>query len=136
MNCDYTYAQIILFIVLIVLLILAAQWEYKDYGRIKSRPFLCDIKSSREKKKELEFYACFNRDNNVQWRGIFIMSFIAALLILYIILQFYPDSPLNFNVFFLTFAAIILVFYIGNIYRSYHLYRDMCAKIKGDKNNL
>ena len=54
---EYTYGQIILIIALLILLILAAFWEYKDYDRIKSRPFLCDIKSSKEKQKELEFYA-------------------------------------------------------------------------------
>ena len=137
MYCEeYTYSQIIFVIVLVVLLIFALSWEYKDYGRIKARPYLCDIKCPKKRKKELEFHACFNGKNNVQWRGIFIMSFIAALLVTYILTQFYPDRPLNINLFILTFGSILIVFYIGNTYRTYHLYRDMCARVKSDKNIL
>ena len=133
---EYSYAQIILIVTLLILLILACFWEYKDYDRIKSRPYLCDIKCSKKKKKELEFHACFNAKNNIQWRGIYIMSFVAALLVTYIIMQCYPDLPINLNLFILTFGAILIVFYIGNTFRTYHLYRDMCARVKSDKNML
>lgn len=136
MYCDYTYPQIILILALLVLFVLASYWEYKDYERIKSRPFLCDIKCSKKRKKELDFYACFNGKNNIQWRGIYIMSFVAALLVTYIFCQFYPDLGLDINFFILTFGAILIVFYIGNTFRTYHLYRDMCARVKSDKNIL
>ncbi len=89
---EYTYGQIILIITLLILLILAAFWEFKDYDRIKARPYLCDIKCSKKRKKEMEFHACFNGKNNVQWRGIFIMSFVAALLVTYIVQQYYPPT--------------------------------------------
>ena len=136
MFCEYKYGQIIIFIALLILFILAAFWEFKDYERIKARPYLCDISSEQKKQKELEFHACFNGNNNIQWRGIYIMSFVAALLVTYIIMQCYPDLPINLNLFILTFGAILIVFYIGNTFRTYHLYRDMCARVISDKNIL
>lgn len=127
--------QILIIVGLTVLLILAIYWECKDYQRIKARPFLCDIKCPKKRRQELEFHACFNGRNNIQWRGIFIMSFFAALLIVYIIQECY-DQDLSINVSLLIFAAILIVFYIGNTFRTFHLYRDMCARVKSDKNIL
>ena len=135
MDCAFTYGQIVIFISLVILLVLAASWEFKDYKRIKSRPYICDIKSDKDKQKEMEFYACFNSKNNIQWRGIFIMTFVSTFLVTYIISQFY-DECINFNLPILIFGAILLVFYIGDIYKNYHLYREMCYKVKGDKNSL
>ena len=129
------YIQIFIIFGIIVLLVLAICWEIKDYQRIKSRPFLCDIKCPKKKAEELEFHACFNARNNIQWRGIFIMSFFAAILVLYIIQEIYCHQ-INCNSFLLVFAAILIVFYIGNTYRTFHLYRDMCARVKSDKNIL
>ncbi len=129
------YIQIFLILAIIVLLVLAIYWEIKDYQRIKARPFLCDIKCSKKREEELEFHACFNARNNVQWRGIFIMSFFAAVLVVYIIQELYC-LEIGFNLFLLTFAAILIVFYIGSTFRTFHLYRDMCARVKSDKNIL
>ena len=133
---DYTYGQIIIILALIVLLFLASFWEFKDYERIKSRPYLCDISCPKKKKKELEFHGCFNLKNNIQWRGIYIMAFVATFLVMYIISQFYSDRNIDLNMAIIVFGAILIVFYIGNIFRTYHLYRDMCARVKSDKTGL
>lgn len=133
---NHTYPQIILIVALLIFLILAAYWEFKDYDRIKARPYLCDIKCPKKRKRELEFHACFNWRNNIQWRGIFIMSFVASLLVTYVVMQFYPQDCFNINLWILIFGAILIVFYIGNIFRTFHLYRDMCARAEGDKDIL
>jgi hypothetical protein len=130
---DYTYPQLAIILVLMILLVLAIFWEFKDHERIKSRPYVHSIKTEKGRKKELEFHACFNAENNIEWRGIFIMTFVATLLVMYIIYQFYPDKCLDLNLGFLIFGAIILVFYIGNVFRHFHLYREMCAKVKKDR---
>ena len=130
---QYTYAQLVIIFALFILLILSVFWEIKDHQRIKARPPICSIKSKRRRKKEMEFHACFNAENNIEWRGIFIMTFISTFLIVYIIYQFYSEYPINLNMVFLIFAAIILVFYIGSVFRNFHLHREMCAKVKKDK---
>nr|QBK91395.1 MAG: 3 transmembrane helices protein [Pithovirus LCPAC302] len=128
-----TNSQILIVIALSILLVLSIYWEAKDYQRIQSRPHIKKI-HKKDQKKELEFYACFNAENNIQWRGIFIMTLVATLLILYVIYQFYGD--ININMAFLIFVAIILVFYIGHTFKTFHLYREMCSKVKTDKTIL
>jgi len=138
MNCCWNYfdyPQMIIVASLFILLVLAIYWEVKDIQRLDSRKPVYKIKDPKEKEREMEFYACFNAENNIQWRGIFIMTTVATLLILYVIYQFYPDC-INVNMAFLIFAAIILVFYIGHIFRQFHVYRPMCAKVKKDKTIL
>lgn len=137
MNCynfcsELTYPQIIIVLALIILLILSIIWEIKDIQRLNGRKPVWEIKDKEHRKKEMEFYGCFNSENNIRWRGIFIMTTVSTLLILYVISQFYPEC-INVNMSLLIFAAIILVFYIGDIFRRFHVYRPMCAKIK--KNN-
>jgi len=114
------------------LLALAIYWEVKDIQRLDSRVPIHKIKSEKMRKRELEFYACFNAENNIQWRGTFIMTTVATLLTLYIIHQFQPGC-LDINMAILIFGAILLVFYIGVIFRNFHVYRPMCSKVKKDK---
>ena len=131
--CDITYPQMIIIAALAILLGLAIFWEVKDIQRLDNRKPVWKISDPHKKQKELEFYACFNAENNIQWRGIYIMTTVSTLLILYVIYQFYPEC-INVNMGFLIFAAIILVFYIGQIFRQFHVYRPMCAKV--DKNKV
>lgn len=130
---DYNYFQLGILMALLVLLVLAILWEAKDYQRLEARTPLNKITNKDKKEKELQFYACFNAENNIQWRGIFIMTFVSTLLITYLITEFYPNQPLNINLLFLVFGAIILVFYIGHMFRSFHLYRNMCSKVRCDQ---
>lgn len=132
MNCCLTYPQIIIISALIILLVLAIFWEVKDIQRLTDRKPVWKIKDEDKRLDELEFYACFNAENNIQWRGIFIMTTVATLLVLYVISQFYPEC-INANMALLIFGSIILVFYIGDIFRTFHVYRPMCGKVKKDK---
>lgn len=132
MDCCVTYPQIIIISALVILLVLAIFWEVKDIQRITDRKPIWEIKDKDKRQDELEFYACFNAENNIQWRGLFIMTTVSTLLILYVISQFYPEC-INVNMGLLIFGSIILVFYIGDIFRTFHVYRPMCGKVKKDK---
>lgn len=129
-NC-LTYPQLIIIGALLVLLILAIIWEFQDIDRLEKREPLCNIKDPKQRRKEYEFYACFNAENNIQWRGLFIMTTVSTLLILYVISQFH--ECIDPNMAFLIFAAIILVFYIGAVFRTFHVYRPMCSKASKNK---
>ena len=130
---DLNYFQLGILAALIILLFLAIFWEAKDYQRLEARVPINKITDKRKREKELHFYACFNAENNIEWRGIFIMTFVSTLLITYLISEFYPDQPLDINLLLLTFGSIILVFYIGHMFRSFHLYRNMCSKVRCDR---
>ncbi len=135
-ECNISWSQILIIIALVILLILAIYWEAKDIIRLDSRKPIDRIKNLELREKELHFYACFNSENNIQWRGIYIMSFVVTLLISYLISEFYSDKCFDVNLSFLVFGSIVLVFYIGNVFRSFHVYRPMCSKVRCDKTIL
>lgn len=137
------FAAYALVIVGLILLILAIYWEYQDHDRLKDRPDIDEI-DEEDRLNEYLFYGCFNAENRVSWRNIYIASFISVLLIWYILIifNFAPRMTLtlcnsggrpSLNILILIFITIFCIFYIVDQFREYHLYRDMCAKIRTDK---
>ena len=116
-----------LFLILILFLILALFWEYKDYFRLYARPNVNTLTPSQQQ-RELIFYGCFNYENKVEWRSILIGTILSTLLIWYILLQF--DIPVQGNMIILMALSILGIFYILDTFKTYHLYRIMCSKIK------
>ena len=116
-----------LFLILIVFLILALFWEYKDYFRLYARPNVNTLTSAQQQ-RELIFYGCFNYENKVEWRSILIGTILSTLLIWYILLQFRLD--VSGNMIILIALSILGIFYILDTFKNFHLYRVMCSKIK------
>lgn len=136
-------AAYILIIVALILLVLAIYWEYQDHERLKDRPTIDEVDED-DRIDEYLFYGCFNAENRVSWRNIYIATFISVLLIWYILIifNFAPRMSLSLcnvsgrpsiNILILIFVAIFCIFYIVDQFREFHLYRDMCAKIRTDK---
>lgn len=131
----------ILIVIIIILFVLAIYWEVGDYKIIKSRKNLSDIKNKDEKARELLFYGCFNAENNIRWREIFIMSIVSSLIVLYIFKQFSNNgtgdtagkNTMGLNVFLLVFVIIFCIFLGSSMYKTYHLYNGMCGKINPHK---
>lgn len=118
----------IIFIILIFLLILAFIFEFQDYQRIGKRP---DIKSAKDTQLEYEFYSCFNYDNNIYWRSIYIASILAVFAIWYIL--YVTGNKISVPVFLIIFLVIFFIFYGVTHYKTFHLYRVMCNKARPDK---
>lgn len=120
-------ASAILIIILSVFLVLALVWEYRDYIRLYARSSLNSLPPS-QRERELTFYGCFNYENKVEWRSILIGTILSSLLIWYILHQFGYLIPVN--LILLIGVSILGVFYILATFKHYHLYRNMCGKIK------
>lgn len=118
---------VVFFGLLALLLILAIYWETADQERLNSRPMLNDL-SEEDRNRELEFLACFNYENNVRWRSIFIGTTIALLLILVILTV--ADIQIDLGLIAAIFAAVFISFFGVETFRSYHYYRPMCAKVR------
>lgn len=123
-----------------IIFILAIFWEYCDINRLENRPPLEDLPED-EQEDELLFYGCFNYENRVAWRCIYIASFISTLLIIFLLMAFRirpsldltlcnPVERPGFGIVVLTFLAILIIAYIVDHFKEYHLYRLMCYKIK------
>ena len=117
------------FIAIIIILLFAAAlyWEYKDLQRLEKRKRIKDIKDSKERIKEYEFHGVFNYENNVQWRTIFICSFISTITI-----YLFLNNTLNckFNTYYILFIIIFLVYYFMSDLKKFHLYRIMANKVR------
>lgn len=129
---------VLILIILLILLSLAFYWEYKDYLRLYLRPNVNSL-SPLEQQKELVFHACFNYENRVEWRSILIGTIISTLIIWYILTQMGSNndesstaSGPSLNMMLLIALAIFGTFYVLSTFKHYHLYRNMCGKIKSD----
>jgi len=117
--------------ILYVLLVLALYWEYKDYKRLYARPMLKEIKDPKKKEKELKFYACFNYENAVLWRMMFVVAFICAILIKFVFKTF--GTEIKTDLFILLIAVIFFVQTFATDFKHFHLYRVMAYKVQNKK---
>ena len=124
---------ILLLIILLILLVAAFYWEFKDHQRIISRPQVDTLPTDLQN-KEYIFYSCFNYENNIKWRTLFICSIISSLLITYILYAFQVN--ITVPMVLLIIGAIFFIFYGCEIFQNFHLYRPMCGKVKPDINIL
>lgn len=111
--------------------ILAIYWEKQDYTRINNRPPIHEMEKSK-KMSELKFYACFNSENNVMWRNLYISTIISYLAIVFVFRTYHPEFRLSWQCSIGVIFFIFLIFYMVHNYRSFHLYRVMSSKIKPD----
>ena len=115
---------------LVVILVFAIIWEVSDWNRLLNRPPMTDLQED-EQEAEMLFYACFNAKNNITWRSNFILASASILLITYVIYQF--TKEININMLIITFLVIFAVFHVGSIYKTFHLYNEMCLKVEPQK---
>jgi len=120
----------IIMFLLIVLFIYAIMWEIGDHEKLCSRPHISGL-NKRKRERELRFYGCYNYENAVDWRLIYIGSFLATVIIC-TILEMGGNGWLskgNYWVPFLTLVTIFIIFYIILSFRRFHVHRVMCSKI-------
>jgi K+-sensing histidine kinase KdpD len=110
--------------------VLAIYWELTDHHALLKRPRIDEL-SEEEQQKELQFHACYNAENNVQWRSIYIMAAVVIVLTAYIIYQI--SGIFDINMLVLIFFAIVICFAVGAMFRTFHLFHPMCAKVRDDK---
>jgi len=127
MGPDYRLLPIL---ILLILLILAIYWEYCDYRRLQTRPSIQTKTNSNDIQKEYLFYSCFNYENNIYWRSIFIASTISTSFISYVL--YLLKVQLKIWLVLLIFVGIFIPFYIITSFKTFHLYRNMCNKVKTD----
>jgi len=116
-------------ILLFILLILAIYWEVSDYSRIANRARISELEGE-DREKEYTFLSCFNYENNVRWRSIFIAATIATILIAAVLSLF--EVCYGAGLIILVFAAVFVSVYGVEVFRSFHMYRPMCSKVKED----
>lgn len=118
----------LLFFIVLVFFILAFMWEYKDYSRLQKRPSISSLPQQR-RNRELAFYGCFNYENRVEWRMIFIGSVLSTVCIWYV-LKYVANVQVQHNIMILIGFIIMGIFYILSAFKQFHLFRVMCSKIK------
>lgn len=118
-----------IFIIAIILLLLALFWEFKDYSRLQKRPMISKLKTSKDKLKELKFYACYNSENAIFWRSGYIVAAITVYLI-YLSSKMF-NTELNEHLLILMFLSVFLTQYFMNNFKTFHLYRVMSSKVVG-----
>ncbi len=114
--------------IFLLALILAVYWEYADHARLTSRKPINQDDDDFEREREYLFYGCFNYENNVYWRSIFIATAISMGVLVYILSQL--KVPITIWLVFLIILAVFIPFYAIVTFRTFHLYRVMCNKIK------
>ena len=129
-----TKATIILIIVVLIV-VYAVFAEFKDYRLLEKRPPLSLIASDEDKNKELLFYSCFNYENNIQWRSIFATSALATLIIGYILHESY-SGEIRTNTYVLILLVIFFAFFGSYVFKTFHMYRPMCGKVKPENTIL
>ena len=82
------------------------------------------ITNEQERKKEYEFYGCYNYENNIIWRMIFIQTFIIVCFIYAIQDNLHPKQ------YVYIFIIIFLVTYFTTNWKIFHFYRVMASKVK------
>lgn len=118
-------------LIIVILLILAIYWEYKDYIRIAKRNCIDTIPDDK-RERELKFYATFMSKNNIVWRFNFILCFISFCAIMYVLKSLNITTNINSNVGMMLFFMTFLIFHLGSQFKTYHFYRVMTSKIETD----
>ena len=126
--------KIIIVIIIVIFVIMAVFCERQDSRRLSIRPNLIDIKNHKERERELLFYGCFNSENNVTWRWLFITALISSLVISYGFSKIYSDKKkFSFDMFLMLFAVTFATFYIMTSLKTHHLYNNMCGKLRNEE---
>ena len=128
---DYRIVAIIVLIAAIIFLVLAIWLEVQDYGRLNSRPPIDEICGDSEKEKEKRFYACYNYENAIDWRSIYLASFMATV-VLSVILELIGYHWLADGKYYVPLIIITIVFIAFHTiwtFKRFHLHRVMCSKV-------
>ena len=92
-------------LIIVILLILAIYWEYKDYIRIAKRNCIDTIPDDK-RERELKFYATFMSKNNIVWRFNFILCFISFCAIMYVLKSLNITTNINRQDYYIIIQAI------------------------------
>ena len=125
----------LLCIIVGILLLAALFWEYMDYKRVAKLTSIYNLPTGKERVAQMKFISCFSYENTVRWRSLFIAAIIITVCIGCLIPMLLPDvidkdKKIPFLV--LTFFFIFLVSYFTANFRSFHLDRVLCSKVKKD----
>jgi hypothetical protein len=121
----------IMLIVFWFLLFCAIYWEYCDFTRMGKMPSAMDpTLTPKQQKERLVYYSCFNYDNGIQWKYIYIQCTICLFLILYVLKKF--GIKLEFHTIVLIFACIFFTFYGGATFKNFHFQRVLASKCRKD----
>ena len=112
-------------VIVAILVLLALYWEYQELQRLKSRP---SIEELDEPIPEYKYYACYNYENGVDWRGIFIATVVSVLAVAYILYSYKVE--LKFNLLLLIGLSIFGIFYLKSSFQNYHFYRHACDNVR------
>lgn len=127
----YLVIWAIIWIILTILFFCTLKWEFNDYFKLCSRPHIDKIKRRRDRHKEMRFHACYNYENRVDWRGVYVGSFIATFVIslLMEICGLHWFSRGQYYVPLVVLTIIFISFYVISSYQHFHVYRIMCSKV-------
>lgn len=122
--------DLIIIVVAILVLAFAIKSEVNDHAGVHARKPLSQIYDPEERLRELQFYACFDWENNVVWRSAYISTFIFVLILYFILSQF--NVKLNFAFYPLIFLVLFFILFFTSNYKAFHLYRDICFNVRSD----
>jgi hypothetical protein len=128
---------IIIIIAIVILLLGAFYAEVIQWRKIDAFPPLNTVTDSYEHQRQTIFYGCFESQNDVKWRGRFIVSVICAIIISYALTIFYgKERKITAGMFLLILMTIFFIQYGYDQLKTAHLYDMMCHKFKSDSDIL
>jgi hypothetical protein len=138
--CKFTAEKIFLVILIITVICLvfgALYAEIISWRNVGAYPPLNTVTDSYEKQRQSIFYGCFNSQNDVKWRGRFIVALIASVIISYALTIFYgKERKITAGMFLLILGTIFFIQYGYDQLKTAHLYDGMCHKFKSDTDIL
>lgn len=116
------WIKVIVITILIFLVFFALYWEYQDYQRIFNMPDIDEV-APDQREAYLQWIACYNYNNNPQWREVYLATIIIALVLLFAF-----GSSVPFRIGILILLIIFIIFYGILPLNSYHVQRLLCNK--------
>ena len=116
--------ELLLIILGLIVFGFAIIWEVHDGYKFTSQGKVYDIEDPIEQERACEFYGCFASNERVIWRPIYIATFIASAILIYIFHLMH--IPPTFSIYIVLFAAIFGTFYAIESFKNYHMYSLLC----------
>lgn len=111
--------------------LLAVLCEIMDIIKFTNLPTTYSLANVEDQKRISEFYSCYSCTYMVVWRSAYIISFVSAGVLVYI-LSVMGMKP-TIGLFLALLAVMFVASYIYAEFKHYHLYRIMCDRAKFNK---
>jgi hypothetical protein len=138
--CKFTAEKVFIIIIIIAVVVLLAGATYAEiiqWRKVGNFAPLNTVTDLFEKQRQTIFYGCFGSQNDVKWRGRFIIAVICAIIISYALTIFYgQERPITLGMFFLILMTVFFIQYGYDQLKTAHLYDGMCHKFKSDSDIL